>query len=683
MIRKGLPLLLTSLMLIITSAVYAQQNVGIGTNTPNNSAILDLTATNKGLLIPRMTSIQRTAIVTPATGLLVFDTDFDQFWYFDGTQWIPLTVGTGPAGPNGPTGASGIAGPTGSMGPTGSPGTPGTIGPTGPTGTNGTAGAQGPTGPTGINGTAGAQGPTGPSGANGSTGAQGPTGQQGTTGAPGPVGCGSSNYIIKSNGALATCSQIFDNGTYVWLNPTAPATGSPFTRLQIGETYGYTYSSWPANLRQGILIGAQTDDLFLGVEDNGSDDGRAVILWGDNPCDIPDNALRFMVHNSDFTTFSEKVRITGCGNFGIGNSSPAYRLDVTGDINLTGALRISGNPGTAGQVLTSNGAGAPSWASSGAGSGITGVGTMTANYITKWITPGVTGTVANSLIYDDGTNVGIGTATPSNLLEIYGSGSNNSAISMRGNANTYPCMWMFNFGHNNNGLLFDAYYVMGTGWISSSNTANFAIYNNPTGMLQFNYATGVAPGSTITAGNMNNAMSITTGGRVGVGTTTPGGQFELSLDQGRKPSTTTWTITSDERLKTIEGPYTKGLKEILLLQPITFHYKNAGERKFSDEVLNTLCVGFSAQNVQKVFPEAVGVDEDGYLNFNMHSILVAYVNAIKEQQVMIDSLKWENQNQQSAVGNLKSENQELKAQLGTLSTEIEKIKQQLELDAKK
>ena len=49
-------------------------------------------------------------------------------------------------------------------------------------------------------------------------------------------------------------------------------------------------------------------------------------------------------------------------------------------------------------------------------------------------------------------------------------------------------------------------------------------------------------------------------GRLGLGTIAPGGQLELSLDQGRKPSTSTWTITSDPRLKTIEGLIQKGCR---------------------------------------------------------------------------------------------------------------------------
>jgi len=51
----------------------ALAQVGIGTITPDASSILDLTS--KGLLAPRMTSAQRTAIASPATALLVYQTD--------------------------------------------------------------------------------------------------------------------------------------------------------------------------------------------------------------------------------------------------------------------------------------------------------------------------------------------------------------------------------------------------------------------------------------------------------------------------------------------------------------------------------------------------------------------------------------------------------------------------------
>jgi hypothetical protein len=87
----------------LATGVRAQTgNVGIGTVSPDNSALLDLTSTSKGLLIPRMTEAQRIAIAAPATGLLVYETNTSTalsnpyggqaatFWFFNGTIWQPF-----------------------------------------------------------------------------------------------------------------------------------------------------------------------------------------------------------------------------------------------------------------------------------------------------------------------------------------------------------------------------------------------------------------------------------------------------------------------------------------------------------------------------------------------------------------------------------------------------------------
>jgi Collagen triple helix repeat (20 copies) len=73
-------------------------NTGIGTTTPNPSAILDLSATNKGFLMPRLTSAQRTAVAAPAEGLKVYDTDTKTFWYYNGTGWIESVSGSSSGG---------------------------------------------------------------------------------------------------------------------------------------------------------------------------------------------------------------------------------------------------------------------------------------------------------------------------------------------------------------------------------------------------------------------------------------------------------------------------------------------------------------------------------------------------------------------------------------------------------
>jgi hypothetical protein len=80
--------------MIITTNTFAQ--VGIGTTTPNTSSILDLTSSTQGLLTPRMTTVQRTAIVSPADGLMVYDTDLKSFYHYStGTSaWSVLNSGS-------------------------------------------------------------------------------------------------------------------------------------------------------------------------------------------------------------------------------------------------------------------------------------------------------------------------------------------------------------------------------------------------------------------------------------------------------------------------------------------------------------------------------------------------------------------------------------------------------------
>ncbi len=91
-----------TLILVIGADLCSAQNIGINVNgaAPNASALLDidvsaLVGPKRGLLIPRVTTTERLGIVAPATGLLVFDTSFLEFWFFDGLVWTPLSNGRG------------------------------------------------------------------------------------------------------------------------------------------------------------------------------------------------------------------------------------------------------------------------------------------------------------------------------------------------------------------------------------------------------------------------------------------------------------------------------------------------------------------------------------------------------------------------------------------------------------
>jgi Head domain of trimeric autotransporter adhesin/Chaperone of endosialidase len=85
------------LFLFCITFLQTQINAQIGisaTNTPPNaSAMLDVSSTTKGLLPPRMTSAQRTAIPTPANGLLVFDIDTQSYWFRQSGVWTELPKG--------------------------------------------------------------------------------------------------------------------------------------------------------------------------------------------------------------------------------------------------------------------------------------------------------------------------------------------------------------------------------------------------------------------------------------------------------------------------------------------------------------------------------------------------------------------------------------------------------------
>ena len=66
----------------------AQQNVGVGTTTAEASAILDAFATDKGVLVPRTdTNTVYASFATPATGLLIYQTSDNKFYYFNGNHW--------------------------------------------------------------------------------------------------------------------------------------------------------------------------------------------------------------------------------------------------------------------------------------------------------------------------------------------------------------------------------------------------------------------------------------------------------------------------------------------------------------------------------------------------------------------------------------------------------------------
>lgn len=94
---RKLTLLLLLTFIAATSALRAQ-NVAINETgaLPDASAMLDVQSTTKGLLVPRMTAVQKSAIVAPATGLMIFQTDgVPGYYYYNGATWSQLGANGG------------------------------------------------------------------------------------------------------------------------------------------------------------------------------------------------------------------------------------------------------------------------------------------------------------------------------------------------------------------------------------------------------------------------------------------------------------------------------------------------------------------------------------------------------------------------------------------------------------
>lgn len=76
-------------VLLITASFLGQNNVGINTNTPDSSAILHLESNDKGLLLPRLSILDRNNITNPATGLVIYNTTDSIIEQYNGVCWIP------------------------------------------------------------------------------------------------------------------------------------------------------------------------------------------------------------------------------------------------------------------------------------------------------------------------------------------------------------------------------------------------------------------------------------------------------------------------------------------------------------------------------------------------------------------------------------------------------------------
>lgn len=99
---KCMTTLITIGFFLLSQTICSQSNnsqlptsINASGNAPDASSLLDVQSDDKGVLIPRMTDAQMIAIPSPATGLLIYNTNFDLFYYYDGTSWTGLNGSSG------------------------------------------------------------------------------------------------------------------------------------------------------------------------------------------------------------------------------------------------------------------------------------------------------------------------------------------------------------------------------------------------------------------------------------------------------------------------------------------------------------------------------------------------------------------------------------------------------------
>lgn len=86
-------LIVAATLIATAHGVFSQtNNVGIGTTTPDPSAVLDVFATDKGFLPPRLTTAQRNAIANPAEGLQIYNSTDSIMEFWNGSCWIPFVL---------------------------------------------------------------------------------------------------------------------------------------------------------------------------------------------------------------------------------------------------------------------------------------------------------------------------------------------------------------------------------------------------------------------------------------------------------------------------------------------------------------------------------------------------------------------------------------------------------------
>ncbi len=289
---------------------------------------------------------------------------------------------------------------------------------------------------------------------------------------------------------------------------------------------------------------------------------------------------------------ANSLRVSSTGNIGVGTGTPV--LDIHTNTTDTPALRLEQN--------NSGGFTAQTW----------DIGANEANFFVRDVTGGSRlsfrirpGAPTSSIDIAANGNVGVGTGSP------------NARVDLKQLEDTFA------------GSLHLRRATTNDTWAVATGVDNH---------LYFGYATDASLANAAADFTVNPlVLTSTNGGRVGIGTNAPDQKLSVNGDASKNGGGA-WLVFSDERLKNIRGTFNSGLKAVMQLQPLRYEYRSNNALGITS---NGEHIGFGAQAVQKVIPEAVTANADGYLMVNNDPIIWTMLNAIKEQQQQILELKRE------------------------------------------
>lgn len=516
----------------------------------------------------------------------------------------------------GPTGPQGVTGPQGLMGSTGLQGSPGPTGAIGATGLQGIQGLMGhtgsigPQGSTGLNGVTGPQGitgVTGPQGIQGSTGARGETGPQGIQGTTGIQG--PVGFDADWHKANTANSPDDINDDLFTFGNVGIGENDPQTTLDVVGTATITNQ-----IDGSVLLDLNTERNWqfkqLGT-------GAATSL---ELASVGGGANKNFVINT-------------AGYVGLGTTSPQKKLDISAlraDILLKTTQSSASNGDVLSSILFYNDDMSSSASGKRIGSGIRyraedayGKAQLeftngTTNPSSTWNdTPNFNDNSITRMVIKNDGKIGMGTTSPARNLEIENSGS---YVGLKIDNSDASSAWSILEKDNN----------------------MFTIFQDVAGYHR---------------------LSIDSTGNVGIGTTSP--SYKLHV-YGRI-KTSGITESSDERLKKDIHSLENSLNKILQLRGVKYKWKN---NEISNQGDRTQ-IGFIAQELEKIIPELVDDDENGFKSIQYSHLVPLLVGSIQElvfklnqKETDLEDLKSEIIYQNQAIQDLNDKLNNLSIKLG-------------------